>query len=70
MRVLVNGEPCELAASASVADAVASIGVEPDARGVAVALEGEVVPRRRLRATTLREGQRVEVVAAIQGGGR
>ena len=37
-------------------------------RGVAVALDGEVVPRGEWERTPLREGQAVEVLAAIQGG--
>ena len=43
-------------------------GATTDARGVAVALDGEVVPRGEWEATVLREGQSVEVLAAIQGG--
>jgi sulfur carrier protein len=35
---------------------------------VAVALDGEVVPRRSWDDVPLREGQRVEVVQAVQGG--
>jgi sulfur carrier protein len=38
------------------------------ARGVAVAVDGEVVPRSAWESTTLREGQTIEVVGAIQGG--
>ena len=68
MTVEVNGEPVELAEGASVRDAALAAGVEPRGRGVAVALDGEVVPRGRLAETPLREGQRVEVVAAIGGG--
>ena len=44
-------------------------GSPPDpARGIAVALDGEVVPRGEWGSTVLREGQAVEVLAAIQGG--
>ncbi len=68
MRVSVNGEPVELADGASAADAARTAGVEPGERGVAVAVDGEVVPAARLAETVLREGQRVEVVRAIQGG--
>jgi sulfur carrier protein len=69
MRIDLNGEPLELADGASLADAVRAAGAEPDApRGVAVALDGEVVPRGEWEATSLRDGQSVEVLAAIQGG--
>jgi sulfur carrier protein len=40
----------------------------PSGRGVAVALDGEVVSRSRWAEVALREGALVEVVAAIQGG--
>lgn len=70
MRVFVNGEGYELDEAATVSDAVTKVGVEPGARGVAVAVDGEVIPRAELARTRLRPGQRVEVVAAIQGGRR
>jgi sulfur carrier protein len=36
--------------------------------GVAAAVNGDVVPRRLWAATVLAEGDRVEVVTAVQGG--
>jgi len=68
MRIELNGEPHELPTGASLADAVRASGAEGEARGVAVALDGEVVPRREWAATALAEGHSVEVLAAIQGG--
>ena len=68
MTIELNGEAVELATGARVIDAVASAGARADARGVAVAVEGEVVPRSDWERTELRDGQSVEVVAAIQGG--
>jgi thiazole synthase len=68
MRIELNGEPRELATAATLADAVRAAGTGEEARGVAVALDGEVVPRGEWGATPLREGQSVEVLAAIQGG--
>jgi sulfur carrier protein len=69
MTVEVNGERVELADGAHVADAIARVGsVERSGRGIAVAVDGEVVPRDAWADTPLREGQKVEVVGAIQGG--
>jgi thiazole synthase len=69
MRIELNGEPLELGEEASLAEAVLRSGVDPDGgRGIAVALDGEVVPRGEWAATPLHDGQRVEVLAAIQGG--
>ena len=67
MRIELNGEPHELPAGSTLADAARATGVEAT-RGVAIALDGEVVPRGEWAATPLAEGSRVEVLAAIQGG--
>ena len=68
MRIELNGEACELPEGATLDLAVREAGGEGEARGVAVAVDGEVVPRGEWPATELREGQSVEVLAAIQGG--
>ncbi len=68
MRVVLNGAARELPAGATLADAAREAGAGEGGRGVAVALDGEVVPRGEWAATALREGQAVEVLAAIQGG--
>ena len=68
MRVSVNGEVRELPEGASVRDAALALGIEPARRGVAVAVEGAVVPRSEHESRRLAEGERVEVVNAIQGG--
>ncbi len=68
MRIELNGETHELPAGATLADAVRESGAEAEARGVAVALDGEVVPRAEWGSTALHEGGSVEVLAAIQGG--
>ena len=68
MRVMLNGEATELPAGATLAEAAREAGAGEGGRGVAVALDGEVVPRGEWEATALREGQAVEVLAAIQGG--
>ena len=68
MIVTVNGERRQVAASATVASVIESMELTPGARGVAVALDGEVVTRSRWSDTELVEGARIEVVAAIGGG--
>jgi sulfur carrier protein len=68
MRVLLNGEPHELDDGANVSDAVQATGAQADGRGVAAAVDGEVVPRGRWTDTQLSEGQRIEVLQAVQGG--
>ncbi|HXE43569.1 MAG TPA: sulfur carrier protein ThiS [Conexibacter sp.] len=68
MNVQLNGEWRDVADGATVADAVALLGVPLDARGVAVAVDREVVRRGAWAQTTLTSGARVEVLTAIQGG--
>jgi sulfur carrier protein len=68
MRVVVNGEETVLADGATVEAALASLDLPGGARGVAVAVDAEVVPRGRWPEQELHEGARVEVLRAIQGG--
>jgi sulfur carrier protein len=66
--VTVNGHQRELPAGATVAKLVETMPGAPEGRGVAVAVEGEVVPRAQWPSTELREGATIEVVVAVQGG--
>jgi sulfur carrier protein len=68
MRVLVNGEPTELETGATVQSALAALELPGGERGVAVAVDAEVVPRGEWPARELSEGARVEILRAIQGG--
>ncbi|MGH2952156.1 MAG: sulfur carrier protein ThiS [Solirubrobacterales bacterium] len=68
MTIELNGERAELIEGASVGEAVEAAGGARERRGVAVAVDGEVIPRSAWDRTSLSEGQRVEVVGAIQGG--
>lgn len=66
--VQLNGEWHGLDDGATVADAVQRLGVALDARGVAVAVDREVVRRGAWSETQLTPGARVEILTAIQGG--
>ncbi|MEX1141263.1 MAG: sulfur carrier protein ThiS [Thermoleophilaceae bacterium] len=66
--VTLNGEARELPDGATVADAVRAAGAPEDGRGVAAAVDGEVVPRGRWQARELAGDERVEVLQAVQGG--
>ena len=65
--VTLNGECRELGERATIEAAVRAAGA-PDGRGVAVALDGEVVPRGEWATTEVHDGQQVEVLHAVQGG--
>jgi sulfur carrier protein len=66
VRVTVNGDDHVLAVGTTVARLVADLGIEP--RGIAVAVDGEVVTRRVWDERTLAAGERVEVLSIAQGG--
>jgi sulfur carrier protein len=64
--VRLNGEPCELPGASVVADAVTLL--TRASTGIAVAVDGVVVPRSLWASTVLLDGARVEVLTAVQGG--
>jgi sulfur carrier protein len=68
VRISLNGSPRELPEGASVSDVVRITGADPEQRGIAVAVESEVVPRSAWEETALTDGQRVEVLQPMQGG--
>jgi sulfur carrier protein len=65
--IRVNGEPASLAEDCTVARLLEQMGVQAS-RGVAVAIDGEVVPRREWPERWVTDGVRVEVLTAMQGG--
>lgn len=66
--ILLNGESSELRPGEPVAAALARLGLDTQARGVAVAVDGEVIPRSGWAKHPLHEDARVEVLTAMQGG--
>jgi sulfur carrier protein len=68
MNVALNGRRARLRDGATVADAVREAGVKEAARGVAVAVDGEVIRRAEWEQTKLEDDQAIEVVRAVQGG--
>ncbi|HWY19421.1 MAG TPA: sulfur carrier protein ThiS [Solirubrobacteraceae bacterium] len=66
--MIVNGESSEIPAGETVATVLLRLGLDTNARGVAVAVDGEVLPRACWEAFALPEDARVEVLTAMQGG--
>ncbi|HEY3865087.1 MAG TPA: sulfur carrier protein ThiS [Solirubrobacteraceae bacterium] len=66
--IFVNGEESDLRAGETVAVALARLRLSSDTRGVAVAVDSQVVPRSAWEAFTLSADARVEVLSAMQGG--
>jgi sulfur carrier protein len=66
MSIVINGEPSDVAAPITVAALLEELDVP--SRGVAVAVDAEVVPRGAWEAFAIVDGARVEVLIAVQGG--
>ncbi|MFI8187930.1 sulfur carrier protein ThiS [Streptomyces sp. NPDC085946] len=66
MNISVNGRPREIAPGTALDTVVKSLTQAPS--GVAAALNETVVPRAQWPVTALSEGDRVEVLTAVQGG--
>ncbi|MEM1176832.1 MAG: sulfur carrier protein ThiS [Acidobacteriota bacterium] len=66
IETVVNGERTELESELTLAAWLEAKG--RDARTVAIELNGDIVPRARFGETTIRHGDRLEVVAFVQGG--
>jgi len=66
VQILVNGRAHGVAAGSTVDQVVAAVTDQES--GIAVAVNGEVVPRRGWPATPVAEGDQIEIVTAVQGG--
>ena len=65
MRVMVNGEPREIASSS--VDALLG-ELEYEGTHFAIALNYDVLPRSRWAQTTLKNGDEIEIITPRQGG--
>ena len=68
MTVIVNGQPAQVTDGQTVAELLERLGHPPGGPGIAVALNGEVVPRSAWSTTGLDDDDRLEVLGASQGG--
>jgi sulfur carrier protein len=66
--IVVNGKQSELCAGDTLTAVLARLEIPVEGRGIAVAVDGEVVPRAQWPSFALPEHARVEVLGAMQGG--
>ncbi|HET8943629.1 MAG TPA: sulfur carrier protein ThiS [Dehalococcoidia bacterium] len=64
--IKLNGKPHALDGQTSVAALLASLDINP--KQVAVAVNGEVVPRDTWATRTVSAGDAIEIVRAVGGG--
>jgi sulfur carrier protein len=67
IRIQVNGAEREIQAG-QLLPLLRDLGYEAEARGVAAAVNDQIVPRGEWATYLLHEGDRVEIVGAVQGG--
>ncbi len=65
--VRINDEPIEVPLAAPLTDALAKYGLE-DARGIAVAVNERVVPKKDWENRALSDRDSILVIKASQGG--
>jgi sulfur carrier protein len=68
MRITLNGDVLDVPADATVRSVVEMMTERPNSKGVAVAVNAEVVHRGEWDERTLSEEDQVEVLSAIGGG--
>lgn len=68
MRITVNGKPRDIDAEMTLPSFLRAFNVEP--KLVAVAINGDVIARDQYEAARIREGDDIEVVRMVGGGGR
>jgi sulfur carrier protein len=66
--IYLNGNPRDDVGGQTVAGLLRLLDLAPDARGIAVAVDGAVVPRAGWSNFAIADGARVEVLTAMQGG--
>jgi sulfur carrier protein len=66
--IRLNGQESDLRPGETVAGVLRRLDLPPEARGIAVAVDGEVIPRAGWETCVLSEEARIEVLTAIQGG--
>ncbi len=66
--IQINGSETQYIAGETVAQMFVRAGYDPDRRGFAIAINGEVVPRSTWPAVQLNDRDIVEVICAVQGG--
>jgi sulfur carrier protein len=65
--IIVNGDESDVAPGATITALLEHLDVDGE-RGVAVAVDAEVVPRGEWARFVVADGSRVEVLIAVQGG--
>lgn len=66
MNIVVNGEPRELAAGATIGEILSEMQLQPEA--VVVEVNATILEPRVVSRHQLREGDRIEIIRFVGGG--
>jgi thiamine biosynthesis protein ThiS len=67
MRLIINGQERELSEALSLASLIDQLGIKSDR--VAVELNLDIIPKSNWSSTTLKDGDKLEIVHFVGGGG-
>ncbi len=68
MLINYNGKNIALTGCDSLADLFEQISIKPHCQGIAVAINNLIIPKSRWASYQIQEGDRIEVIHAVQGG--
>lgn len=68
MKVRINGEDRDLENVTSLPDLLRALGLDVGGQGIAVAVNATVVRKFEIASTPIHDGDRIEIVQAVQGG--
>jgi sulfur carrier protein len=67
MKLILNGQLTEVTEE-NLVGLLEQLGIDHQRNGIAVALNGDLLPRSRWAGQKLEENDEVEVITAMQGG--
>ncbi len=68
MHISINGESIEVSDGINLEEFLLTKQISKDGKGIAVAVNEDVIPKSGWNSVELAEGMRVEIVQAVQGG--
>jgi len=68
MDLIINGEKKDSGDVRTLEALMKRLGYTAESKGLAVALNDTVIPKSRWKATSLNNGDTIEIIHAVQGG--
>ena len=68
MQLTVNGDVQDVEDNLTIANLLVSMDLDPEQKGIAVAINAEVIARSAWPDMRLNDGDRMDIIHAVQGG--